>query len=184
MSEGHGEKKSLEQERDERLTPEQIKKHEGSRERYEGKLRSGERGFDAEKAITLTDATSQDAILEGHFRDEIKRRGIQISEEDLSKIVKVLELKGSAPTGAYEVETIDSNVKAVKRDEYRWSQKRRHPSGVAEQLSDAETKEFLQRFPPELTGAFKVAQEKAKEDIQKRMEEITRVAAKKVVDEL
>ena len=94
MNESHGEKTSFEQDRDEHLTPEQIDKLEGSRTRYEDKVKNkiGER----RKGVNLPPGSEEDlrasidtdAILENHLRDEIKKRGISISEEDLAKIMR------------------------------------------------------------------------------------------------
>lgn len=188
MNEGHSEKKSLEQERDESLTPEQIEKYEGSRARYEDKLNPSDAKY-------LPTYIQVDAIFEKHFRDEIKKRGISISEDDLSKIMHYSTVDESESNGKSfkgkqisRVETIDTNIKAdsVLRSGIRPQLLHKRAIGETEirPFSDAETEEFMKRYPLELGEAFESAQEMTSEDIRKTEEETARTNAKRTIDKL
>ena len=170
--------------------------NEGSRLRYEDKLKKQYKHANLDINSIPQGAIQMDAILEDHFRDEIKKRGISIDENDLSKImyystVGASNVGGKRFTGEQisKVETIDANIKPDfphSHDGERPLLVHQRTVGQSEGhiFSDAETAEFMRRFPLELGEAFRAAQEMTREDIRKLEEDMVHTNAKRTIDEL
>ncbi|MEK7101691.1 MAG: hypothetical protein AAB882_00865 [Patescibacteria group bacterium] len=98
MNESHGEKSS-EKKQGGDLTPE--RKNQENRALYEDTIRKGyrERGLSYKKSVVLQHINI-DAIFEDRFRDEIKRRGIPVSEENISELIEAFDM-AAAETKKY-----------------------------------------------------------------------------------
>ena len=190
MNESHGET-SPGQGGNGNLTPEQVANLE-RRDRYEARKKKGPYYPDTEEG--LHNSFHADGNFENHFREEIKKRGIQISEEDLSKIILYSTVDASRDERysfegkqIHRVKTIDTSIESgdIPRSGVRPPLVAKAMEKSGERIfSDIEAEEFMKRFPLELGEAFRAAQETTTNEWIKRREESDRAAAKKTVDEL
>ena len=157
-----------------KYTPEKEKSLEKSRRNFADQIKKADDNDRTERPNLKSDFTFSEAIIEKHFREEIAKRGINISDKDMSKIMAVYPHMLRTINSQVERSTEKPGPLTFKHQDLQTWEKT--------ELNAPETKEFLKRFPmDQLHSAYLTAYQKATAEIHHNE---AKEKAKEKIDEL